>query len=100
MPLNRYAITTTGAAAILAATLVFTAAPSTAAKAVVAKTSQILVYRVTARALAGAFRGATPEQVAGGLREFAAPLKDQGVTGEERSRFGPKVAAVFERLLR
>jgi len=48
MPLNRYAITTTGAAAILAATLVFTAAPSTAAKAVVAKTSQILVYRVTA----------------------------------------------------
>ena len=59
----------------------------------------LLVHRVTARALTGAFRGATPEQVAGGLREFADALKDQGVTDEERSRFGPKVAAVFDRLL-
>lgn len=60
----------------------------------------LLVHLVTARALAGAFQGATTEQIAGGLREFAATLKEQGVTGEERSRFGPKVAAVFDRLLR
>jgi serine/threonine protein kinase len=60
----------------------------------------LLLHLVTARALGGAFRGATSEQVAGGLREFAAALKDQGVTEEERSRFGPKVAAVIDRLLR
>jgi hypothetical protein len=60
----------------------------------------LLLHRVTARALAGAFRGTAPAQTAAGLQELAAALKEQGVTAEERSRFGPKVAAVFDRLLR
>jgi serine/threonine protein kinase len=60
----------------------------------------LLLHRVTARALAGAFRGTPPEQTAADLHKIAEALKVQGVTAEERSRFGPKVAAVFDRLLR
>lgn len=48
MSLNRFAIFTTIAAAALAATFVFIAAPGTAGKAVAAKPSPALVYRVTA----------------------------------------------------
>jgi hypothetical protein len=59
----------------------------------------LLVNLVTARALSGAFQGATAAEIAASLKEFAKPLKDAGVGGEERSRFGPKVAAVFDRLL-
>jgi hypothetical protein len=59
----------------------------------------LLVNLVTVRALAGAFQGRTPEQIALALQEFAKPLKEAGVDGTERSRFGPKVAAVFDRLL-
>src|SRR6185503_7293572 len=59
----------------------------------------LLVNLVTARALAGSFQGATAAQIEDSLKEFAKPLKDAGVGGEERSRFGPKVAAVFDRLL-
>jgi serine/threonine protein kinase len=59
----------------------------------------LLVNLVTARALAGSFQGESADQIAAALKEFAKPLKESGVGGEERSRFGPKVAAVFDRLL-
>jgi len=60
----------------------------------------LLVNLVTARALAGSFQGATADKIADSLKEFAKPLKEAEVDGDERSRFGPKVAAVFDRLLR
>jgi hypothetical protein len=60
----------------------------------------LLVQLVTARALLLSYQGAGPEQIARELQEFAEPLRNLGVTGEERSRFGPKVSAVFDRLLR
>ena len=60
----------------------------------------LLVHLVTAQALAGLFQGKTEEQIAQSLRAFADGLKSAGVSEQERSRFGPKVAAVFQQLLR
>jgi serine/threonine protein kinase len=60
----------------------------------------LLVTLVTARALSSSFRGETAEQIARELQSFAATLKTLGVGNDDRSRFGPKVSAVFDRLLR
>jgi hypothetical protein len=60
----------------------------------------LLVQLVTARALQLSYQGLGPLQIAQELLEFAEPLKKLGVTAEERSRFGPKLSAVFDRLLR
>jgi serine/threonine protein kinase len=59
----------------------------------------LLVNLVTARALAGSLQEETANQIAAALKDFAKPLKESKVGPEERSRFGPKVAAVFDRLL-
>src|SRR6185503_9786481 len=60
----------------------------------------LLVNLVTAHALAGSIRGATPDDIASGLQVFAKALNDAGGLGAEESPFGPKVTAVFKRLLR
>jgi murein tripeptide amidase MpaA len=50
MPLNRYALTTTAATAILAATFLFAASPSTPVTAAPLKSGPTMVYRVNAPA--------------------------------------------------
>jgi serine/threonine protein kinase len=60
----------------------------------------LLVTLVTTRALSCSFRGETADEIARDLQSFAATLKTLGVGKEDRSRFGPKVEAVFDLLLR
>lgn len=60
----------------------------------------LLVRLVTARALGRSFQGVPADQIALGLRDLAVPLKALEVSAEDRTRYGPKVAAVFDRLLR